>query len=145
MKYIAFAAALAATPALADQAVSISFVGEIGGRPFSCLETFEGIGARATAVKGIDYRLFVSGAALIRADGSAQPIALEQDGKWQLDDVALQDVEDASGGCTTNVLVIDPAPVVAEADMTVNAAATSPGFCAATTRAGSSSCAQAPA
>jgi hypothetical protein len=31
MKYIAFAAALAATPALADQAVSINFAGEIGG------------------------------------------------------------------------------------------------------------------
>ena len=101
MKYVAFAAAMAATPVLADQAVSITFVGEIGGKPFSCAETFEGIGAKATAVKGIDYRVFVSGAALIRADGTAQPIALEQDGKWQLDDLALLDFEDGSGGCST--------------------------------------------
>lgn len=101
MKYVAFAAAMAATPVLADQAVSINFAGEIGGKPFSCAETFEGIGAKATAVKGIDYRVFVSGAALIRADGTAQPIALEQDGKWQLDDLALLDFEDSSGGCST--------------------------------------------
>ena len=78
MKYIAFAAAMAATPAFADQPVSINFAGEIAGKPFACTETFDGVGAKATAVKGIDYRLFVSGAALIRADGTAQPIALEQ-------------------------------------------------------------------
>lgn len=101
MKYIAFAAALTATPALADQAVSINFAGEIAGKAFSCTETFGGIGSKATVVKGIDYRLFVSGAAFIRADGTPQPIALEQDGKWQLDDLALLDFEDGSGGCST--------------------------------------------
>lgn len=101
MRYIAFAAALAATPAMADQAVSINFSGEVSGKPFSCSDTYEGLGSKATAVKGIDYRLFVSGAALLRADGSAQPIALEQDGKWQLDDLALLDFEDGSGGCST--------------------------------------------
>lgn len=107
MKYIAFAVALAATPALADQVVSINFVGEIAGKQFSCAKTFEGIGAKATAVKGVDYRLFVSGAALVRADGSSQPIALEQDGKWQLDDLALLDFEDGSGGCSTGTAEVN--------------------------------------
>jgi uncharacterized repeat protein (TIGR04052 family) len=101
MKYIAFAAALAATPAIADQSVTINFAGEIAGKTFSCAETFDGLGAKATTVKGIDYRLFVSNAALLRADGTAQPIALEQDGKWQLDTLALLDFEDGTGGCST--------------------------------------------
>ncbi|MEH7829948.1 MbnP family copper-binding protein [Gemmobacter denitrificans] len=100
MKYIVFAAALAASPALADQPVAITFAGEIAGKPFACTETYDGIGAKATAVTGIDYRLFVSGTALIRADGTAQPIALDQDGKWQLDDLALLDFEDGTGGCS---------------------------------------------
>lgn len=107
MKYIAFVAAMAAAPAFADQPVSIRFAGEIAGKPFSCADTFGGIGARATAVRGIDYRLFVSGAALIRADGTAQPIALEQDGKWQLDDLALLDFEDGSGGCSTGTAAMN--------------------------------------
>lgn len=105
MKHIAFAVALAApflaVPAFADQAVSINFAGEIAGKPFSCTDTFDGLGTKSTPVKGIDYRAFVSNAALIRADGTAQPIALEQDGKWQLESLALLDFEDATGGCST--------------------------------------------
>lgn len=104
MKYIAFAVAMATLPAfsaMADQAVSINFVGEIAGKPFSCADTFDGLGATAIAVTGTDYRLFVSNAALVRADGSQQPIALDQDGTWQIDTLALLDFEDGSGGCST--------------------------------------------
>lgn len=107
MKYIAIAAALAASPVLADQAVTINFAGEIAGKPFSCTEVFDGLGAKATAVTGIDYRLFVSNAALLRADGSAQPIALDQDGKWQLDGLALLDFEDGTGGCATGTAEVN--------------------------------------
>lgn len=95
---LALATALAA-PALADQPVAIQFAAEIGGKPFSCTDTYTGLGSTAASVKGVDYRLFVSAAALVRADGSLQPIKLEQDGKWQLDDLALLDFEDATGGC----------------------------------------------
>src|SRR5690606_29817368 len=35
------------------------------------------------------------------ADGGVQPIALEQDGKWQLETLALLDFEDGSHGCST--------------------------------------------
>jgi len=87
------------TPAFADQSVSINFVAEIGGKPFSCTETYDGLGSTDASVAGTDYRMFVSAPALVRADGSLQPIALEQDGKWQLDDVALLDFEDGAAGC----------------------------------------------
>lgn len=88
-----------AASAFADQPVTINFAGEIGGKPFACGETYSGLGATGASIKGTDYRLFISGASLVRADGSLQPIKLEQDGKWQLDDLALLDFEDASSGC----------------------------------------------
>jgi len=92
-------AALVATPALADMTVSIPFAAEIGGKPFSCAETFAGLGSTGAEAQAVDFRLFVSETALVKADGSLQPIALEQDGQWQLDGLALLDFEDASGAC----------------------------------------------
>jgi uncharacterized repeat protein (TIGR04052 family) len=92
-------AALVATPALADMTVSIPFAAEIGGKPFSCAETFAGLGSTAAEAQAVDFRLFVSEAALVKADGSLQSIALEQDGQWQLEGLALLDFEDASGAC----------------------------------------------
>lgn len=92
-------AALVATPALADMPVAIPFAAEIGGKPFSCAETYAGLGRTGAEVKAVDFRLFVSGAALIKPDGSLQPITLDQDGQWQLGDLALLDFEDATGAC----------------------------------------------
>lgn len=86
-------------PALADRAVTINFAAEIGGKSFSCAETYSALGSPAADVRGIDYRVFVNAPALIRADGSLQPIKLEQDGKWQLDELALLDFEDGTNGC----------------------------------------------
>lgn len=101
MKHIMTLCAVAAlsTPALADQAVTINFAAEIDGKAFSCAETFDGIGATDASVTATDYRMFVSAPALVRADGTLQPIALEQDGKWQVDDIALLDFEDGTAGC----------------------------------------------
>lgn len=96
---VTYAALAFATPAMADFPVTINFAAEIGGQPFSCIETFEGLGTSKASVTGTDYRMFVSSPALIRADGTLQPIVLEQDGKWQLDDLALLDFEDGTGGC----------------------------------------------
>jgi uncharacterized repeat protein (TIGR04052 family) len=92
-------AALVATPVLADQTVAIPFSAEIGGKPFSCAATFAGLGSTAAEVQATDFRLFVSNAALIKADGTLQAIALDQDGTWQLGDLALLDFEDATGAC----------------------------------------------
>lgn len=89
-----------ATPALADMPVSIPFAAEIGGKAFSCSETYAGLGATSAEATVTDFRMFVSNAALIKADGSLQPITLDQDGQWQLDGLAMLDFEDATGGCT---------------------------------------------
>lgn len=91
--------ATVALPAMADVAVTIPFAAEIGGKPFSCSETFAGLGSSQTEVQAVDFRLFVSNPALIKADGSLQPIALTADGQWQLNSLALMDCEDATGAC----------------------------------------------
>lgn len=92
--------ALLASAAQADRQVAINFTAEIGGKPFSCAETYDGLGATGASITGTDYRLFVSDAALVRADGSLQAIALDQDGQWQLETLALLDFEDGTHGCS---------------------------------------------
>lgn len=101
MTRLAFAAfaALFAGPAMADVTVSIPFAAEIGGKPFACSEVFSGLGSTKAEVQAVDFRLFIHNAAMVKADGSLQPIALEQDGIWQLGELALLDFEDATGFC----------------------------------------------
>lgn len=101
MRYpVLFAALVAASPAIADQPVEISFAGELGGQPFSCAETYNDLGATGAPVQVLDYRLFISEPALLTADGTEVPIALDQDGTWQVENIALLDFEDATGSCT---------------------------------------------
>ena len=96
-----FAAALAcfALPALADQAVTIPFRAEIGGTPFSCMESYSGIGSTGSTVQVADFRLYVSNVRMIDTSGKEVPVALTQDGTWQLGGTALLDFEDATGAC----------------------------------------------
>lgn len=79
MKKLAILAAFAATPALADQTVELNFAAEIDGMPFSCAETFSGIGSSNADVFAADFRFYVTNAAMISADGAATPIVLDQD------------------------------------------------------------------
>lgn len=92
-------AALLAAPVLADQPVTITFAAEMAGTPFTCAQAYEGIGATGSTVEVADFRVFVTNARLIGADGAKTPIALDHDGIWQVADVALLDFEDATGTC----------------------------------------------
>lgn len=99
MKKLAFLAALAASPAVADQSVTLNFVAEIGGVPYACDQTYTGLGATNAEVKATDFRTYLSDIVLIAADGSRVPVTLEDD-IWQHSGVALLDFEDATGACT---------------------------------------------
>ncbi len=92
-------AALVAAPALADQPITINFAAEMAGPPFTCAQAYDGIGVTDSTVEVADFRVFVTNARLIGADGAETPIALDQDGIWQVDNVALLDFEDATGTC----------------------------------------------
>jgi uncharacterized repeat protein (TIGR04052 family) len=96
---LAAAAALAAGPALAEMTVDIPFTAEIAGAPFACTGSYKGLGSAGTEVQILDFRLFVSGAHLIAADGTRVPVKLDQDGAWQIETIALLDFEDGTGSC----------------------------------------------
>lgn len=101
----AFAAAafcaLAANPAQAQptQDITLRFAAEFLGKPFTCGQSVAGIGVNKSTVSPADFRIYVSNIELVRADGSAAPLMLEQDGKWQYRNVALLDFENGAGGC----------------------------------------------
>ena len=96
---LAALAALVATPALAEMKVEIPFVAQMGGKAFSCSETYADVGTTKSSVQFADFRLYVSNVRLIGADGAEVPVTLDQDGTWQLDGLALIDFEDATGTC----------------------------------------------
>ncbi len=93
-----FTICLSAAPALADVTMSIPFVAEIGGKPFSCAEVYP-LGTHQTEAGILDFRMFVANAVLVTKDDEVVPIVLDADGAWQSGNVALLDFEDGSGHC----------------------------------------------
>jgi uncharacterized repeat protein (TIGR04052 family) len=82
-----------------DAAVVIAFEATVGGVPFRCGQSFDGVGTTKSSITATDFRLFISNVRLVTRAGQAVPLALTQDGKWQSGSVALLDFEDGSGGC----------------------------------------------
>jgi len=83
----------------ADQKVSVRFQAMVGSEKFACGRTYPEIGTTSSTLSPRDFRFYIHNVALIDDTGKAVPVQLDQDGKWQLDDVALLDFEDATGGC----------------------------------------------
>lgn len=78
---------------------TIRFAGQFGDAPAACGTPFSDIGTAGTTVELLDFRMYVNGLTLLTADGGEVPLALEQDGMWQHEDVALLDFEDGTAGC----------------------------------------------
>ncbi|MEO1295898.1 MAG: MbnP family copper-binding protein [Cyanobacteria bacterium J06636_16] len=85
--------------AIESQTVTLQFEGMVADEPFACGQAYE-LGSPATPMTPLDFRFYVSEVALIDTDGNEVPLILEQDGKWQHQNVALIDFEDKSGACT---------------------------------------------
>ncbi len=81
------------------QEVTINFAGWIGNEEFACGQSYEQVGTSQATVTPVDFRFYVSDLALVDEDGNAVPIELEQDNKWQYQNVALIDFEDRTGAC----------------------------------------------
>lgn len=81
------------------QSVSIHFQAMVGDKKLVCGETYDGIGITRSRITPRDFRFYVHNLRLIDANGKPVPVELDQDGKWQLDDVALLDFENATAGC----------------------------------------------
>lgn len=94
---------------------TVSFEGRVGEVAFACGSSFYGVGSTATEWTPQDFRMYVSHVELIDAAGVSVPLELDADTPWQVDDVALLDFEDASGGCSngtaqTNAVLTGTAP-----------------------------------
>ncbi|MGA0805426.1 MAG: MbnP family copper-binding protein [Pseudohongiellaceae bacterium] len=88
-----------AMPGRADDQLVLQFATDVNGAPFACGQSYAGIGTAATTITPTDLRFYISSVALLDANDKAVPLALEQDGVWQYQDVALLDFEDGSGPC----------------------------------------------
>lgn len=97
----ALAACSTTTPggAVGQQAVQLRFAAEVNGQPFACGQQYPAIGTTRSTITPADFRYYVSEVQLLTADGQAVPLQLEQDGVWQLENIALLDFEDGTGPC----------------------------------------------
>lgn len=94
-------ASMAVAPAAAQSPVpvKVKFAATADGSPVTCASKIAGVGTTKSTISLIDFRFYVSRVRLVKADGAEVPVSLTQDGLWQLDDVALLDFEDGTGGC----------------------------------------------
>lgn len=92
-----------ASPALAqaERKITVRFAATVGTEPFACGKSYDGIGATGSRVTPSDFRFYVSDVELIDASGKFVPLKLEQDERWQHQNVALLDFENRSGPCLT--------------------------------------------
>jgi uncharacterized repeat protein (TIGR04052 family) len=97
-----------------DQAVAITFRPQVGDAAFSCTTTYTDIGTTASDVQFTDFKVYVSDVRLVTASGAEEPVTLEQDGEWQVDNVALLDFDNGTGNCAssteTNYQVVGTVP-----------------------------------
>ena len=81
--------------------VSLPFRAQAGEVSAACGAALAGLGTTDATADLLDLRFFVHDVALLNEQGEAVPVALEQDGRWQHEGVALVDLEDGSGTCGT--------------------------------------------
>lgn len=90
---------LAASIVWGQEPVSIHFRAVVGNAEFACGKSYSGVGIAQSTIAPRDFRFYIHDLQFIDDEGNLVPLQLKQDGKWQLDDVALLDFEDATAGC----------------------------------------------
>jgi len=91
----------------------------VGDTPFSCASTVDGLGTTAASMWATDFRMFLHDIAVIEADGTRVPFAVEEDAQWQGQDTVLLDFADGQGRCEdanaeTNDLITGTLPTGTE-------------------------------
>jgi uncharacterized repeat protein (TIGR04052 family) len=81
------------------QDVAVRFVAQVHGAPFRCGQSYADMGKNRGSFTPRDLRMFVHELALLDARGERVPLELDQDGAFQLDDLALLDFEGEATGC----------------------------------------------
>lgn len=84
---------------VAAQTVALRFKPTVGEKSFACGESYDGIGTTGSKITPTDFRFYVHNVRLVDSSGKEVPLTLEQDGKWQFENIALLDFENATGPC----------------------------------------------
>jgi uncharacterized repeat protein (TIGR04052 family) len=87
-------------PDTSPRPVSIRFAARVGSQPFSCTQSYTGLGTTASTATPTEFMMYVSDVRLLTATGTEVPVTLTQDNKWQIENIALLDF--AEGGAGTN-------------------------------------------
>jgi cytochrome c peroxidase len=85
--------------AVGKRRISLAFRPVVGPERFGCGRTDSPLGKSRSKVTFGDFRFYVHGVRLIDELGEEQEVTLEQDGRWQFQDVALLDFENGMGPC----------------------------------------------
>ncbi|MFN7951312.1 MAG: MbnP family protein [bacterium] len=93
------------------QPIEIQFEARVGDEPFACGQRYEGLGTTSSTGEPMDGRFYVSDIHFVNDDESERFVTLEQDGEWQLDDVALLDFEDGTGRCAAEGTAATNTPI----------------------------------
>lgn len=84
----------------ATQPYTIRFRAMVGSEVATCAGEYGGFGPSADQTGRFkDFRFYVHGIELLRGDGRAEPLVLDEVSPWQRAGVALLDFEDQTGGC----------------------------------------------
>lgn len=82
--------------------VEIAFKFAVNGQPFSCAETYRGIGNNAAAANQVyrPYyaRYYVHAIRLVNSAGAEVPLTLADDGVWQLPSAGVVEIDGENGG-----------------------------------------------
>lgn len=81
------------------QNMRIAFAAQVNGAAFECGREYDSVGRSKSRIQPRDFRMYISRVHLLNAGGHEVPLQLENDGKWQFDNVALLDFEDKTGAC----------------------------------------------
>lgn len=96
--------------------VTLQFAAKVNDTVADCGGSFQNVGLSNATISFSDFRFYVSQIHLINDQGAEVPLALTQDGLWQVDDVALLDFENGTGACgevgndATNAQVVGTVP-----------------------------------
>ncbi|WP_338863070.1 MbnP family copper-binding protein [Myxococcus stipitatus] len=84
-----------------NKTYTVRFSPQVRQEALTCQGLYSDIGTSRSTIELLDFEMFVRDVTLVRANGERHPLKLEQDGAWQLDDLALLDFEDGTGTCRT--------------------------------------------
>jgi len=112
MKTTLFLSATAfALSAFAAQPVSLQFRAAVGAKELACGQSYPGIGVTKSTITPRDFRFYVHNVRLVDAAGKEHAVELKQDDRWQLDNLALLDFENATGSCANGTPQMNSAVV----------------------------------